>query len=81
MTPQDLATEVKQRKAMDDAHQRASERAQNSSAGLRATAQGLRDRARDMINAGDRAAMLRLASGYDQRASELDERIKARITR
>jgi septin family protein len=81
MTPQDLASEVKQRKTMDDAHRRANERAQNLPTGLRSTAQGLRDRARNMTNLGDRAAMLRLASGYDQRASDLDERPKARTTR
>jgi hypothetical protein len=63
---------------MDGTHRRADERAQNSAAGLRSTAQGLRDRARKMPNPGDRTAMLRLASGYERRANDLDARLKAR---
>jgi len=74
MTPQDLATEVERRKALDAAYRRASERARNSPDGLRLTARGLRDRAKDMSDAGDRATMLRLASEYERRAGELDLR-------
>jgi hypothetical protein len=81
MTPQDLATEAEQRKAMDGAHRRADERAQNSPAGLRSTAQGLRDRARNMSDPGDRVAMLALASRYERRASDIDKRFKARAAR
>lgn len=74
MTPQDLATEVERRKALDAAYRRASERVKDSSDGLRLTAQGLRDRARSMSDAGDRATMLRLACEYERRAVELDLR-------
>ncbi|HEX4195632.1 MAG TPA: hypothetical protein VHY80_21155 [Stellaceae bacterium] len=81
MTPQDLAPETKQRKVMDDAHRRADERAQNSPSGLRSTAQGLRDRASGIKNPGDRAAMLRLAAGYEQRANEVDKQLNIRARR
>ncbi|HEX3974520.1 MAG TPA: hypothetical protein VHX19_24510 [Stellaceae bacterium] len=81
MTPQDLAPEIKQRKVMDDAHRQADERAQNSPSGLRGTAQGLRDRAGSIKNPGDRATMLRLAAGYEQRANEIDKQLKIRATR
>jgi hypothetical protein len=80
MTPRDLVPEAEQRKAKDAAYRRASERHENTPEGMRATAKGLRDRARDISSAGDRAAMLRLASGFEARADALDARIKARIT-
>jgi len=78
MTPQDRAMAVDQRKKVDDAFGRAVERAKDSPDGLRLTAQGLRERARDMSDAGDRAAMLRIASEYERRAADLDERLRAR---
>jgi hypothetical protein len=80
MTPQDLAPETKPRK-VDDAHRRADERAQTSPSGLRSTAQGLRDRAGGIKNPGDRAAMLRLAAGYEQRANEVDKQLNIRASR
>jgi hypothetical protein len=79
MTPQDLATDAKQRRTMDASFRRASERHENSPDGMRDKAKGLRDRARDMSNPGDRASMLRLASGFEARADALDKQIKARI--
>ena len=69
---------VDQRKKVDDAFGRAVERAKDSPDGLRLTAQGLRERARDMSDADDRAAMLRIASEYERRAADLDERLRAR---
>jgi hypothetical protein len=72
MTPQDLATEAERRKALDAAYRRASERVENSPDGLRLTAKGLRDRAPNISDAGDRATMLRLASEYERRAAEMD---------
>jgi hypothetical protein len=72
MTPQDLATEAERRRALDVAYRKASERVKNSSDGLRVTAQGLRDRAPNISDAGDRATMLRLAFEYERRAAELD---------
>lgn len=74
MTPQDLATEAERRRMLDAAYRRASERAKDSPDGLRLTAQGLRDRARNMPDAGDRATMLRLAFEYERRAAELGPR-------
>jgi hypothetical protein len=63
---------AERRKKVDDAHARALERVKNSPDGMRLTAQGLRDRARNMLDAGDRATMLRLASEYERRATALD---------
>lgn len=73
MTPKDTAiTAAERRKKVDDAHVRALERVKNSPDGMRLTAQGLRDRARNMPDAGDRATMLHLASEYERRATALD---------
>jgi hypothetical protein len=79
MTPRDLATEAERRKALDAAYRSASERVKNSPDGLRLTAQGLRDRAPNIPDAGDRATMLRVASEYERQAAELD--LRARITK
>jgi hypothetical protein len=73
MTPQDLATDAKQRRTMEASFRRASERYENSPDGMRDKAKGLRDRARDMSNPGDRTLMLRLASGFEARAEALDK--------
>ncbi|HKT18372.1 MAG TPA: hypothetical protein VJR47_10040 [Stellaceae bacterium] len=64
----------------DVAYGKAVERDRNSPDGLRLTAQGLRDRARNMADAGDRATMLRLATEYERQAAELELQ-KARATR
>jgi hypothetical protein len=78
MTPQDKAIEADRRKKSDDAFGRAVERAKNSPDGMRDTAHGLRERALNVSDAGDRAAMLRIASEYERRAIELAERLRAR---
>jgi hypothetical protein len=46
------------------------ERYADSPPGLQATAAHLRARAGDMEDSNDRAAMLRLAAGYEQRAND-----------
>jgi hypothetical protein len=80
MTPQDKAIEPDRRRKMDDAFGRAVERAKNSPDGMRLTAKGLRERARNISAAGDRAAMLRIASECERRAMELDL-LKARAAK
>ena len=54
------------------AYGRAIERDRDSPCGLRLRAQGLRDRARHVTDAGDQATMLRLGSEYERQAAELD---------
>jgi hypothetical protein len=78
MTPQDKAMEADRRKKANAAYGRAIERVKDSPDGMRDTAQGLRERAGNMSDAGDRATMLHLASEYERRAIELSERLRAR---
>jgi hypothetical protein len=58
------------------ARHHAVEQAQKSPDGLRQTARGLRERAQEVVDANDRAAMLRLASEFERRADLLDQRVK-----
>lgn len=81
MTPQDKTIEADRRRAVDAAHDKATEHAKNSPYGMRITAQGLRDRASSMSDAGDRTTMLHIASEYERRATELEERITTRRTK
>jgi hypothetical protein len=67
--------------SLQKAHDRVAERTRNSPEGMRITAQDLRKRAREMRNATDRDAMSRIASGYERRADELAERLKARVAK
>jgi hypothetical protein len=65
----------------EGARRRAAERVKNSPDGLRATAKELLDGAHTMSNANDKATMLRLASQYQRRAQELDERLRSRVAK
>lgn len=80
MTRQDKAIAADQRAKADAAYGRAVERARNSPDGMRLTAKGLRERASSIADAGDRAAMLRIASEYERQANESDL-LKARTTK
>jgi hypothetical protein len=66
------AKEAEQRRATDVLFHEASERARNSPRGMRETARGLRQRASDMPDNGDRDLMLRLAADYERRADHRD---------
>jgi len=79
MTREARAIAADRRMKVDAAYGRAVEHARNSPDGLRLTAQGLRDKARNMADTGDRATMLRLASEYERQATELELR-RARTT-
>ena len=67
--PRDLAAENERRQAMDASFRAASERTKDSPDVMRETARGLRQRASQMPNTCDRDAMLRLAAGYELRAT------------
>ena len=49
----------------------------DSSQGMHATADELRRAARQMLDSNDRAAMLRIAAGYEQRAEDMSRRQKS----
>jgi len=81
MTPRDKAIEADSRKKSEAAYDRAIERFENSPDGMRGAAARLRERARKVSDAGDRATMLRLACEYERRAAETDKRPIAHAAR
>jgi hypothetical protein len=68
MMPRAFATEAERRQT-DALFRASSERAENSPAGMREAALGLRQRAAQMPDSCDRDAMLRLAAKYEGRAN------------
>lgn len=72
-----LGAERQSDRAHVAAQQKAEERYANSSLGLLATAAELRRAAEGMRDSNDRDAMLRVAAGYEQRAVDVERRLRA----